>query len=86
MKWLDKLPLGLLILIAVLMAVSPLNSTPHLLEKLTMLADGTLQSPLDIFDLLMHATPSVLLIIRLKRQFVVSKKNVKKIVSSKATE
>lgn len=70
MKWLDRIPLALLAFIAVLMAVLPFGATPHLLEKLRMLADGTLQRPLDIFDLLMHGTPAVLLMIRLYRQFV----------------
>jgi hypothetical protein len=35
-----------------------------------MLADGTLLRPLDIFDLLIHGTPAVLLMIRLYRHFV----------------
>lgn len=74
MKWLDRMPLAFLIVIAVLMAILPFNATPHLLEKLRMLADGTLQRPLDIFDLFMHGTPAVLLMIRLYRQFVLGKK------------
>ena len=74
MKWLDGIPLAFLIVIAVLMAILPFNATPHLLEKLHMLTDGTLQRPLDIFDLLMHGTPAVLLMIRLYRQFVLGKK------------
>ena len=78
MKWLDSLPLAPLAAIAVLMAVLPFNATPHLLEKLTMLVDGTLQRPLDIFDLFMHGTPTVLLIVRLFRQFVLAKKEVAK--------
>ena len=34
-------------------------------EKLRMLRQGTLTKPLDIFDLVMHATPWVLLILKL---------------------
>ena len=78
MKWLDSLPLAPLAAIAILMAILPFNATPHLFEKLTMLVDGTLQRPLDIFDLFMHGTPAVLLIVRLYRQFVLAKKEVAK--------
>ena len=69
MKWLDKVPLSLLILLAMYMAVAPLQPEPHLLEKLRMLSQGTLSRPIDIFDLLMHATPTVLLVIRLWRKY-----------------
>ena len=40
---------------------------PHLWEKLKMLAEGTLSRPIDIFDLLMHALPWVLLVAKLGR-------------------
>ena len=56
------------------MGVLPLNASPHLFEELTMLVDGSLQRPLDIFDLFMHGTPAVLLLVRLIRQFVLAKK------------
>ena len=74
MKWVDEISLPFLIVITVLMAVLPLNATPHLFEKLTMLIDGSLHRPLDIFDLFMHGTPAVLLLVRLIRQFVLAKK------------
>ncbi len=70
LKWVDKLPLVPLIGVALLLAVLPLHSTPHLLEKLGMLAQGALVKPIDIFDLFMHGTPSILLIIRLIRMTV----------------
>ena len=78
MKWIDKLSIAPLLAIAVLMAVLPFNATPHLAEKLGILVDGTLSRPIDIFDLFMHGTPSLLLIIRLFRQFVLGKKEVAK--------
>ena len=74
MKWIDNLPIVPLTAVAVLMAVLPFNATPHLLEKLGMLVDGSLQRPIDIFDLFMHGTPAVLLIVRLFREFVLGKK------------
>jgi hypothetical protein len=70
LKWIDKLPLVPLIGVAILLAVLPLHSTPHLLEKLGMLVQGVLVKPLDIFDLFMHGTPAVLLIVRLTRMAI----------------
>ncbi|MDT8452241.1 MAG: hypothetical protein RQ936_05790 [Gammaproteobacteria bacterium] len=70
MKWIDKIAMAPLAIVAIMMAVLPFNATPHLIEKLGMLTDGSLQRPIDIFDLFMHATPAAILIIRLYRQFV----------------
>ncbi len=60
-RWLDRVPLPWLALIALWLAVAPVLPEPHLWEKLKMLAAGTLTRPLDIFDLLLHATPPALL-------------------------
>ena len=67
LKWIDKLPIPALAVVAVFMALLPLMSTPHLWEKLMMLSQGALVRPIDIFDLLMHGLPMLLLIIRLVR-------------------
>ena len=61
MRWIDGIPLFLLILLAAWMAVAPINPEPHLVEKVRMLSQGTLTRPLDIFDLLYHLAPMVLL-------------------------
>jgi hypothetical protein len=66
-RWLDKLPLIWLALLAGWLAVAPLVPEPHLVEKLRMLSQGTLVRPLDIFDLLMHAVPLMLLLAKLWR-------------------
>ena len=68
MTWLDRIPLPLLIALAIWMALAPFTPEPHLLEKLRMLSQGTLTSPLDIFDLLFHLLPLVLLGLRLWRR------------------
>jgi len=68
MKWLDRIPLSLLAPAAVLLALAPFTPEPHLWEKLKMLAAGTLVKPLDIFDLLMHGAPLVLLALKLLRR------------------
>ena len=65
MKWLEKIPLGPLLLAALFMALAPFSPQPHLWEKLTMLFNGTLTQPIDIFDLLWHSALLILVIIKL---------------------
>ena len=67
MRWLNSIPLPLLIALAVWMGVAPITPEPHLMEKLRMLGNGTLTRPLDIFDLCLHAAPLILLAVRLWR-------------------
>ena len=65
MKWLDKIPLAMLLPVAVFLALAPFSPEPHLWEKLKMLFEGRLVRPIDIFDLLMHGAPLVLLALKL---------------------
>ena len=67
MRWLDRIPLYLLILVAAWMAVAPITPEPHLVEKARMLLQGTLTRPIDIVDLLYHMAPMVLLALRVWR-------------------
>ena len=67
MEWLDRLPLVVLIIAALTLGLAPFVPEPHLWEKLKMLAAGTLSRPLDIFDLLWHAAPWLLLAAKLVR-------------------
>ena len=67
MAWLDKTPLSLLILFSLLLGLAPFVPEPHLWEKLKMLAAGGLSRPIDIFDLVLHASPWVLLVLKLVR-------------------
>lgn len=67
MKWLDKIPLTTLLIIALLLGLAPFTPEPHLWEKLKMLTAGELVKPLDIFDLFLHGTPVVLLLLKLTR-------------------
>ena len=69
MNWLDRFPLLLLAVLAIYMAIAPIQPEPHLVEKIRMLSQGILTRPLDVFDLLMHATPLVLLMLKLWRRF-----------------
>ncbi|HEX9593425.1 MAG TPA: RND transporter [bacterium] len=68
MSWLDRIPLLPLAVVAVLMALAPFLPEPHLWEKLRMLWRGDLTRPLDIFDLVLHATPLVVLVLKLLRR------------------
>ena len=66
-SWLDNIPVQMIAIPAVLLALAPFVPEPHLWQKLKMLVDGSLSAPLDIFDLFLHGTPLVLLIIKLIR-------------------
>ena len=68
MKWLDSIPMKHLILASVMLGLAPFVPEPHLVEKLGMLFDGTLTKPIDIFDLFLHGTPSIILILKLLRE------------------
>lgn len=69
---LDSIPYGALAIVAVALGLAPFYPMPHLLEKLIMLKNGTLAKPIDIFDLLMHATPAILLIAKLVKDYVLA--------------
>ncbi len=68
MEFLDKIPMHILAAVAVLLGLAPFFPEPHLWEKLKMLAAGTLVRPIDIFDLVMHGAPVVLLVLKLIRE------------------
>lgn len=67
MKWLDKVPLITLVLIALTLGLAPFTPEPHVWEKLKMLVDGSLRKPIDIFDLVLHGAPWVLLVLKIAR-------------------
>jgi len=67
MRFIDRFPLLLLVVLTLFMLGAPFVPEPHLVEKMRMLSDGTLTRPLDIFDLLWHLLPAVLLAVKLYR-------------------
>jgi hypothetical protein len=64
MKWLARLPMLPLAAVALVLGLAPFKPEPHVVEKIRMLADGSLYRPLDIFDLLFHLLPALLLLIK----------------------
>lgn len=64
MKWLEKIPLGPLVLVAIFMSLAPFRPQPHLWEKLGMLLDGRLTQGVDIFDLFWHSFLLILVLVK----------------------
>ena len=60
--WIDRLPIGPLLVVCLTLGLAPFVPEPHVWEKLKMLAAGNLQRPLDIFDLVLHGAPWLLLL------------------------
>jgi len=62
---LAKIPYRLAVFASLTLGLAPfVMPEPHVWQKLKMLADGTLSKPIDIFDLLMHGLPWVILILK----------------------
>jgi len=60
-QFLDQLPFSVLIIFAIFMLLAPFHPMPHVVEKIIMLKNGQLHRPIDIFDLLFHLAPLLLL-------------------------
>ena len=67
LKFIDRIPLGMLAMLAIVMAFAPFVQEPHLMEKSRMLINGELTKGIDIFDLFWHSFLIVVLVIRLIR-------------------
>ena len=66
---LDKISYRIIIPLAILMFLAPFRPMPHALEKLNMLLSGTLNKPVDIFDLFFHLVPALILLLKIFRSF-----------------
>ena len=64
---LDNIPYTILAVCAVIMLLAPFKPMPHVLEKLIMLKNGTLIRPIDIFDLIFHLAPTLILLLKIYR-------------------
>jgi len=61
---LNQLPWGIVVVLCATLGLAPFTP-PHVVEKLTLLAQGSLVRPVDWFDLFLHGTPWLLLILKL---------------------
>ena len=61
-KLFKKIPWTFLLPAAILLGLAPFKPEPHLFEKIRMLGSGLLTRPVDIFDLLMHGGPLLLVL------------------------
>ena len=66
----QSLPISVLVILCLTLGLAPFVPEPHIWEKLKMLAAGNLSKPIDIFDLVLHGAPFVLLALRLIAEFV----------------
>lgn len=67
LQYIDEMPLSIALILVLTLGLAPFVPEPHIWEKLKMLFGGTLVKPIDMFDLALHATPFLLLIIKLAR-------------------
>ena len=67
MKYLDKIPFRMAIIMTIFLGLAPFKPEPHVWEKLNMLVAGGLVRPLDIFDLLFHIAPGLVLLAKIYR-------------------
>jgi len=67
MKFVDQIPLALLVLACGTLGLAPMVPEPHIWEKLKMLFAGELVRPVDMFDFAFHGAPWALLALRLGR-------------------
>lgn len=63
MSWLDSIPWSVAVLLCLTIGLAPF-APPHLFEKIQMLAQGRLVRAIDWFDLLLHAAPWLLLLLK----------------------
>ena len=66
MSIIDDIPLLTILIFCATIGLAPFTP-PHVWEKLVMLFSGTLVRPIDVFDLLMHGGPWVVLGVKLVR-------------------
>lgn len=64
-RFFRQMPWLALIAAAVLLGLAPFRPEPHLVEKLRLLTAGQLLRPLDVFDLLFHGAPLLLIAAKL---------------------
>jgi hypothetical protein len=59
-----RVPWVVVLVACATLGLAPFSPEPHVVEKLRMLAAGDLRDPVDWFDLVLHASPWILLVLR----------------------
>ena len=67
---LDRISYRIIIPLAVVMFLAPFRPMPHALEKINMLIAGSLNRPIDIFDLIFHLFPTLIVLLKLVRSSI----------------
>jgi hypothetical protein len=65
--FLDRIPWGVLVVLCLGLGLAPFFEEPHLVEKTRLLVTGELTRPIDVFDLIWHLWPFVLVSLKLIR-------------------
>ena len=73
LNFLDSIPYPALLIVALILGLAPFQPMPHLFEKIGMLSRGELIKPIDIFDLLLHSAPLLLLALKVTRDAVLGR-------------
>jgi len=66
----DKITYRSLFFAGILLGLAPFFPEPHSVEKMKMLLDGNLVKPIDIFDLVFHTFPILLMIVKILLPFL----------------
>ncbi len=69
LDFLDAVSYPALLLLALILFLSPFRHMPHAVEKILLLREGRLRRPVDIFDLFLHLSPAILLVVKLLHDF-----------------
>jgi hypothetical protein len=67
MSFLDKISYPMILLGVVFLGFAPFFPEPHIWQKINLLIAGGLNQALDIFDLLYHGSPFILLGLKVYR-------------------
>lgn len=69
-KFLNHIPWTLIILLCIFLGLAPFTPLPHLFEKIQMLLKDELKRNVDVFDLFFHASPFILLFLKVFFRFL----------------
>lgn len=70
MRFIQSLSWTFVLIFPLTLGLAPFMPEPHIVEKLTMLFNGELSKPIDIFDFFLHGTPWILLLLKISTTFL----------------